>query len=307
MHTRRRFIQHSTAAATLAALAPLLPTLSWAADGSGLLRRKIPSTGEELPVIGLGTSRTFDVSLDPNNLAPLLEVVRTLANGGATLVDTAPSYGNAERVTGALAAQDNLRARLFLASKVSSTGREAGLRQIEASFKDLKTDKIDLIQVHNLQDTSTQLALLRELKEQGRIRYIGITHYIDSAHDDLLRALEKDKVDFVQLNYSVGARNAEKRLLPFCADHGIATLINRPFQRGELFAKVKDKPLPGWAQELGATSWAQVMLKFILAHPAVTAVIPATSKPRYMTDNLLAGHGQLPDARQRERIIEVFA
>lgn len=307
MHTRRQFIQHSTAAAALAAFAPLLPGLAWAADSSGLLRRKIPSTGEELPVIGLGTSRVFDIDLDQASLDPLLEVVRVLADGGATLIDTAPSYGNAELVTGALAAQDGLRARLFLASKVSSSGREAGLEQIEASFKDLKTDKLDLIQVHNLQDTSTQLALLRELKAQGRIRYIGITHYIESAHDDLLRVLEKEKVDFVQLNYSVGARNAEKRLLPFCADHGIATLINRPFQRGELFAKVKGKPLPGWAQELGAGSWAQLMLKFMLADPAVTAVIPATSKTRYMADNLMAGHGALPDAKQRELIVAAFA
>lgn len=307
MHTRRQFIQHSTAAAALAALVPLLPGLAWAAESGSLLRRKIPSTGEELPVIGLGTSRVFDVDLDQASLDPLLEVVRVLADGGATLIDTAPSYGNSERVTGTLTAQDGLRARLFLASKVSSSGREAGLEQIEASFKDLKTDKLDLIQVHNLQDTSTQLALLRELKAQGRIRYIGITHYIESAHDDLLRVLEKEKVDFVQLNYSVGARNAEKRLLPFCADHGIATLINRPFQRGELFARVKGKPLPGWAQELGASSWAQLLLKFILAEPAVTAVIPATSKTRYMADNLLAGHGGLPDAKQRELIVEAFA
>lgn len=307
MHTRRQFIQHSTAAAALAALVPLLPGLAWAAESGSLLRRKIPSTGEELPVIGLGTSRVFDVDLDQASLDPLLEVVRVLADGGATLIDTAPSYGNSELVTGTLTAQDGLRARLFLASKVSSSGREAGLEQIEASFKDLKTDKLDLIQVHNLQDTSTQLALLRELKAQGRIRYIGITHYIESAHDDLLRVLEKEKVDFVQLNYSVGARNAEKRLLPFCADHGIATLINRPFQRGELFARVKGKPLPGWAQELGASSWAQLLLKFILAEPAVTAVIPATSKTRYMADNLLAGHGGLPDAKQRELIAEAFA
>ncbi|MBD9482213.1 aldo/keto reductase [Pseudomonas sp. PDM14] len=307
MHTRRQFIQHSTAAAALAALVPLWPGLAWAVESGGLLRRKIPSTGEELPVIGLGTSRVFDVDLDQASLDPLLEVVRVLADGGATLIDTAPSYGNSELVTGTLTAQDGLRARLFLASKVSSSGREAGLEQIEASFKDLKTDKLDLIQVHNLQDTGTQLALLRELKAQGRIRYIGITHYIESAHDDLLRVLEKEKVDFVQLNYSVGARNAEKRLLPFCADHGIATLINRPFQRGELFARVKGTPLPGWAQELGASSWAQLLLKFILAEPAVTAVIPATSKTRYMADNLLAGHGALPDAKQRELIVEAFA
>ncbi|MFB8830213.1 aldo/keto reductase [Azotobacter sp. CWF10] len=305
MHTRRQFLQRAALLAALAATGPLLSSRSLAAEP--LLARRIPSSGEELPAIGLGTSRTHDVALDDESLAPLLEVLRTLVEGGGSLVDTAPSYGRAERVTGELARRLGVRDRLFLASKVSSSGREAGRRQIEASFKALQTDRIDLLQVHNLQDTATQLALLRELKAQGRLRYIGVTHYRDSAHDDLLTVLRKEKVDFVQFNYSVGERNAEKRLLPFCADHGIATLINRPFMRGELFARVKGKPLPPLAQELGATSWAQLLLKYILAEPAVTAVIPATDKPRYMADNLLAGQGRLPDAGQRAQIVELFA
>lgn len=305
MHTRRQFLQRSALLAAVAAMAPLLATPSRAAEP--LLARRIPASGEELPAIGLGTSRTFDVELDAAALAPLLEVLRTLVAGGASLVDTAPSYGRAERVTGELARRLGVRDRLFLASKVSSSGREAGRRQIEASFRALQTERIDLMQVHNLQDTATQLALLRELKAQGRLRYIGVTHYRDSAHDDLLAVLRKEKVDFVQFNYSVGERNAEKRLLPFCADHGIATLINRPFMRGALFARVKGQPLPALAQELGASSWAQLLLKYILAEPAVTAVIPATDKPRYMADNLLAGQGRLPDAQQRARIVELFA
>ncbi|NHN77883.1 aldo/keto reductase [Azotobacter chroococcum] len=305
MHTRRQFLQRSALLAAVAAMAPLLATPSRAAEP--LLARRIPASGEELPAIGLGTSRTFDVELDDAALAPLLEVLRTLVEGGASLVDTAPSYGRAERVTGELARRLGVRDRLFLASKVSSSGREAGRRQIEASFRALQTERIDLMQVHNLQDTATQLALLRELKAQGRLRYIGVTHYRDSAHDDLLAVLRKEKVDFVQFNYSVGERNAEKRLLPFCADHGIATLINRPFMRGALFARVKGQPLPALAQELGASSWAQLLLKYILAEPAVTAVIPATDKPRYMADNLLAGQGRLPDAQQRARIVELFA
>lgn len=305
MHTRRQFLQRSALLAAVAAMAPLLATPSRAAEP--LLARRIPASGEELPAIGLGTSRTFDVELDDAALAPLLEVLRTLVAGGASLVDTAPSYGRAERVTGELARRLGVRDRLFLASKVSSSGREAGRRQIEASFRALQTERIDLMQVHNLQDTATQLALLRELKAQGRLRYIGVTHYRDSAHDDLLAVLRKEKVDFVQFNYSVGERNAEKRLLPFCADHGIATLINRPFMRGALFARVKGQPLPPLAQELGASSWAQLLLKYILAEPAVTAVIPATDKPRYMADNLLAGQGRLPDAQQRARIVELFA
>lgn len=306
MPTRRRFLQHTAGVAALAALGPLLPNLSWAADSGGLLRRRIPSSGELLPAIGLGTSRTHDVPLDEAHLAPLREVMATLIGGGASLVDTAPSYGRAEAVCGALAA--GARDRLFLASKVSSSGREAGLRQIETSFADLGTERIDLLQVHNLQDTGTQLKLLRELKEQGKVRYIGVTHYLDAAHERLLEVLRREPLDFVQFNYSIGERNAERELLPFCADKGIAVLINRPFQRAALFDKVRGKDLPEWAgAELDAGSWAQLMLKYILANPAVTAVIPATSKARYMADNLQAGHGRLPDEGQRRRIVELFA
>jgi aryl-alcohol dehydrogenase-like predicted oxidoreductase len=306
MPTRRQFVQQSSLLAAMAGLAPLLPASAFAADG--LLMRSIPSSGERLPVIGLGTSQTFNVDPGSGEMTELLEVMKTFVDGGARLIDTAPSYGDAEAVSGELVKRAGARDKVFLATKVSSTGREAGQRQIEASFKALQSEKIDLIQVHNLQDTKTQLALLRELKEQGRIRYIGITHYVESAHDDLIAVLQKEKVDFVQFNYSVAARNAEKRLLPFCAEHGIATLINRTYGAGQLFARVKGKALPGWAvAELDAGSWAQLMLKFVLADPAVTVVIPATSNPRYMADNLLAGQGRLPDAKQREQIAAEFA
>lgn len=306
MQTRRQFIQRSSALAAMASMTSLFPSLSFSAPE--VLKRTIPVTGETLPVIGLGTSRTFNVDPDSAEMAPLQEVIRAFVEGGATLIDTAPSYARSEAVTGELLSRTATHDKVFLATKVSSTGRDAGLQQIEASFRALQTDRIDLIQVHNLQDTATQLKLLRELKEQGRIRYIGVTHYLESAHDDLLAALEKEPVDFVQFNYSIGARNAEQRLLPYCADKGIATLINRTYQAGELFARVRGKELPQWLQsELGATSWAQVMLKFVLANPAVTTVIPATSNPRYVVDNLLAGQGQLPDAAQRERIVELFA
>ncbi|RMH83432.1 aldo/keto reductase [Pseudomonas sp. AOB-7] len=306
MPSRRRFLQHSASLAALTALTPWLPAGAFAAGS--LLQRQIPSSGELLPVIGLGTSRTHDVALNEAALAPLREVLRTLVNGGASLIDTAPSYGRAEAVCGALAAEDELRSKLFLATKVSSSGRAAGERQLAESFAALKTDILDLVQVHNLQDTATQLGLLRELKQQGRVRYIGITHYLDSAHERLLEVLRREPVDFVQFNYSIGERNAERELLPYCADKGIATLINRPFQRAALFDRVRGQALPDWAAvELDASSWAQLMLKYILAHPAVTAVIPATSNPRYMADNLLAGQGRLPDAAQRKRIAELFA
>lgn len=306
MPSRRHFIQRS---ATLLGLAtvPWLARRAFALDPGQLLRRRIPGSDQLLPVIGLGTSRTFDVSLDDASLGPLDEVMRTFINGGGALIDTAPSYGNAEAVSGELLRRTSTRDKAFLASKVSASGRQRGMAQVAASLRALQSDKLDLLQVHNLQDTRTQLALLRELKEQGRVRYIGITHYREAAHDDLLAVLAKEPVDFVQFNYSVAERNAEQRLLPYCADRGIATLINRPFQRGQLFARVEGKPLPDWAIEVDATSWAQLLLKFILAHPAVTVVLPATSKARYMADNLMAGHGRLPDAALRQRIVQAFS
>lgn len=304
MYRRRQLLRASTICMAAAALGAWLPRLGLAAQQ--VQRRAIPSTGEMLPVIGLGTSITHNVSLDDPRMDRLLEVLRVLVEGGGSVIDTAPSYGNAERVVGELVERLGLRGQVFLASKVSSTGRERGLAQIEASFEALQTEVIDLIQVHNLQDTRTQLGLLRELKQEGRVRYIGVTHYLESAHDRLLDSLKQEQVDFVQFNYSVGERNAEKQLLPYCADNGIATLINRPFTRGNLLSRVKGKPLPDWAAEIDASSWAQLLLKFILAEPAVTAVIPATSNPRYMADNLLAGQGRLPDARQRQMIVDAF-
>jgi len=302
--SRRDIIRITTALSAMAALSPLLPSFA----ASTLLSRKIPATGEDLPVIGLGTSRTFDIDVASAEMTAALEVVKTLLAGGAKVIDTAPSYGDSQQVTGELLTRANAHRQAFVATKVSATGREAGISQTEQSFKQLQTERIDLIQVHNLQDTATQLKTLRELKQQGRIRYVGVTHYLESAHDDLLAVLQKEKVDFVQVNYSVGARNAEKRLLPWCADHGVAVLANRTFEAGRLFAKVKGKPLPDWASaELDASSWAQLMLKFVLANTAITAVIPATSNPRYAADNLLAGQGRLPDAALRERIVELFA
>ncbi|UTW06642.1 aldo/keto reductase [Pseudomonas benzenivorans] len=307
MPSRRQVIQTGATLLGLAAALPLLPHRALALEPGQLLQRKIPASGELLPVIGLGTSRTFHVRLDDASLAPLEAVMRTFIQGGASLIDTAPSYGNAEAVTGELLRRTGHQGRAFLASKLSATGRDRGLAQFEASLRALQSERLDLVQVHNLQDTRTQLALLRELKAQGRVRYVGITHYREAAHDDLLAVLAREPVDFVQLNYSVAERNAERRLLPYCADHGIATLINRPFARGQLFQRVRGRPLPDWAKETDADSWAQLLLKFILAEPAVTVAIPATSKAHYMADNLGAGLGRLPDAALREKIVQAFA
>lgn len=306
MSTRRQFLQGAASLAALAALGPGVARPGLAAEP--LLQRAIPSSGERLPVIGLGTSRTFDATLAAETLDPLLQVVRTFFEGGARLIDTAPSYGRAEAVSGELVARSGHQGEVFWATKVSSRGLAAGRRQLEQSFAALRTARLDLVQVHNLIDTGTQLGLLRELREEGRVRYLGITHYLDAAHDDLLATLGREKVDVVQLNYAVGERNAERRLLPYCRDHGIAVLVNRPFQRGTLFQKVRGQQVPVWAvEELQATSWAQLMLKYLLADEAVTAVLPATSNPRYMADNLAAGRGPLPDATQRARILEAFA
>ncbi|MBB1629022.1 aldo/keto reductase [Achromobacter sp. UMC71] len=300
MSDRRRFLQ-------TAACLPLLAH-PWTANALSTKRpmrvREIWSSGEMLPVMGLGTADTFNVApSDAAAMAPLAQVLGTLLDSGGTLIDTAPSYGQAEAVTGALLARaPDPRPRVFLATKIGTEGHESAMRQIQNSQRALKSDKLDLIQVHNLIDTRNQLALLRELKQQGLTRYIGITHYTDYAHDELTDLVEREKPDFLQVNLSVGARNAEKRLLPACLANGVAVLINRPFQDGALFRGVKGRALPDLAAEIGCGSWAQLFLKFIISHPAVTAVIPATSKPANMADNILAGFGPLPNPAQRERI-----
>lgn len=305
MPDRRHFLL--TAAAT--ALIGPARTASALSVLTPMLARPIPASGETLPVIGLGTADTFNVSpADKTAMAPLAQVLDTLLQKGGKLIDTAPSYGQAEAVTGALLAREGaLRARTFLATKISTQGHESALRQVRQSQQALGSDKLDLIQVHNLIDTVNQLALLRDLKRQGVIRYVGITHYTEYAHDELTALVEREKPDFLQVNLSVGDRNAEKRLLPACQANGVAVLINRPFQDGALFRRIKGMKLPELAAEIDCTSWAQVFLKFVIGHPAVTAVIPATSKPANMVDNAQAGFGRLPDAAMRERIAALLA
>lgn len=305
MPDRRRFL-HTTACAALLGSAGAARALS---VKPAMLSRSIPSSKEQMPVIGLGTADTFNASPgDAAAMEPLGQVLDIFTKEGGYLIDTAPSYGQAEAVVGALLARQGATgAGYFLATKIGAHGRESAMDQIRQSQKRLGRDKLDLIQIHNLIDTRNQLALLRELKQQGVTRYIGITHYTDHAHDELTELVEREKPDFLQVNLSVGARNAEKRLLPACQANGVAVLINRPFQDGALFRQVKGRPLPELAAEIGCTSWAQVFLKFIIGHPAVTAVIPATSKPANMADNALAGFGRQPDAALRERIAALLA
>jgi diketogulonate reductase-like aldo/keto reductase len=263
------------------------------------LARPIPSTGEMIPAVGLGTWRTFDVGTAPAERAPLREVLRSFEALGGRVVDSSPMYGTAESVVGDLAAELGIRGSLFLATKVWTSGREAGVTQMEESLRRLRTERLDLMQIHNLLDWRTHLRTLRDWKQAGRIRYLGVTHYTAGAYGELERVMRAEALDFVQVNYSLGEREAERHVLPLARERGIAVLVNRPFTEGTLFRKVRGQPLPPWAADLGCESWAQVFLKWILAHPAVTCVIPATSRPEHLADNMKAGLGPLPDAAAR--------
>ncbi|MBI2462039.1 MAG: aldo/keto reductase [Candidatus Rokubacteria bacterium] len=274
---------------------------------AALLQRPVPSTGETIPAVGLGTWRTFDVDAAPAEREPLREVLRRFAALGGRVVDSSPMYGAAEAVVGDLATDLGLHPSLFLATKVWTTGREAGVAQMERSLQRLRTRRLDLMQVHNLVDWQTHLRTLREWKQDGRIRYLGVTHYTAGAYGELERVMRSEPLDFVQLNYSLGEREAERRLLPLARDRGIAVLVNRPFAAGGLFGRVRGQPLPPWAADFDCESWAQFFLKWILAHPAVTCVIPATSRPEHLTDNMRAGQGALPDAATRERMVALVA
>jgi len=283
------------------------PLPAGAAESGKLLVRKIPSSGEMLPAVGLGTSGPFEVGESERDRAPLREVLAAFFGEGATLIDTSPMYSTAESVLGDLLTAEQ-QAKVFVATKVwtpnsGGHGEQKGVEQMQRSMNLLKHPRIELMQVHNLVDLDVHLKTLRRWKDAGKIKYLGVTHYTTNSYPDLIAILEREKLDFVQFNYSVGTREAEKRLLPLCAEKGVAVLVNRPFEDGNLFSAVQGKPLPPWAAEFGATSWAQVFLKFILANPAVTCVIPATGKVRNLVDNLGAAFGRLPDAKHRAKII----
>ncbi len=275
----------------------------------GMLLRRIPSSGEMLPAIGLGTSGPFEVGQADSARAPLREVLQAFFDSSATLIDTSPMYSSAEEVLGDLLTPDQ-QSRVFMATKVWTPGSGAaaaqkGIEQMQRSMTLLNHQRIELMQVHNLVDLDAHLKTLRRWKEEGRIKYIGVTHYTTSSYPDLMAIIQKEKLDFVQFNYSVATREAEKRLLPMCADKGVAVIVNRAFEDGNLFTKVRGKDLPPWAADFGAKSWAQLFLKFVLSNPAVTCVIPATGKLRNLLDNLAAGSGPLPDAKHRDKIVAV--
>ena len=270
-------------------------------------KRPIPRTGELLPVVGLGTYQSFDVGNGVGERESLKEVLRLFVQHGGALVDSSPMYGSSESVVGDLAAVLGITGRLFMATKVWTSGRDAGIRQMEESMRRMKVARMDLMQIHNLLDWATHLKTLQGWKAAGRIRYIGITHYHSGAYGDLERLMKSREFDFVQFNYSMAEREAEARLLPACLDSGTAVIVNRPFSQGSLFPGVKGKPLPGWAAEFDCASWAQFFLKYLLAHPAVTCVIPGTNRADHMKDNAKAGMGRLPDAAMRRRMAEYLA
>jgi aryl-alcohol dehydrogenase-like predicted oxidoreductase len=302
IYTRREMLAIAAAAGVAAALPPGLAR----AATSPVLTRPIPRTGERLPVVGLGTAIVFDIGEDAAKRAERRAVIQTMIDGGGRLIDTAPSYGTAETVLGDLLSSMAARDKVFLATKVRVTGREDSIAEMQNSLRRLRTGKVDLMQLHNVSDAETELRTLREWQQKGTTRYIGITHSQTGANERLAEVMRREKPEFVQFNYSLAERSVEERLLPLAADTGTAVLVNLPFGRGRLFSAVRGRTVPEWAREFDAVSWGQFFLKYLLAHPAVTCVIPGTDKAEYMLDNLDAGRGRLPDAAMRRKMVEFW-
>jgi diketogulonate reductase-like aldo/keto reductase len=286
------------------ALMTSLPSTTRGATAPTMNMRAIPATDEQLPVIGAGTWQTFDVGESGAERAPLRDVLNRFAAAGGKVIDSSPMYGRAEAVVGELAAELGLRERLFYATKVWTRGKEEGVRQMNESFRRLRVARMDLMQIHNLLDVPAHTATLKAMKQSSRVRYIGITHYHESAYADLERLIGTKDYDFLQINYSLGERTADRRLLPLARDLGVAVVVNRPFMEGALFRRVQGKALPSWATEFDCASWAQFFLKWILGHPAVTCTIPSTGNAKHLLDNVAAGFGRLPDEKTRRRMAE---
>jgi diketogulonate reductase-like aldo/keto reductase len=305
IHARRQFLRALGSGLGLALLQAPLPGHAQSAPSGGhaMNKRPIPSTGEMLPVVGCGTYRTFDVGDDPKAQAGLADVLRVLFDAGGSVIDSSPMYGSSEAVAGAVLTQISGHDRAFVATKVWTQGREAGIAQMEESMRLLQQPRIDLMQIHNLVDWRTQLATLRDWKARGRIRYIGVTHYTSSAFPEVEAVMRSETLDFVQINYAADDRAAEERILPLAKERGIGVIVNQPFGGGGLIGRLKGQPLPAWAAQVGCTSWAQLLLKFVLAHPAVTCVIPGTGRKQYMIDNVQAGFGAYPDEAMRRQIV----
>jgi aryl-alcohol dehydrogenase-like predicted oxidoreductase len=304
MITRRRAVK-LIGATTASVCLPIGSSRIFAAEGSPL-RRAIPSTGEKLPVIGLGSAVTFDVPFNSPKVADITEVITRFVKRGGKVIDTSPSYGNAESLIGQIAGKSGLTDSLFIATKVRARGREAGIAQIEQSLGRFHRAKIDLIQVHNLVDVDAQMSALRESKSKGKIRYTGITYSEPQGFAEIERNMKSQHPDFVQINYSIVDRGAAQRILPLAQELRMGVIINRPFGSGGVIRAVLGKPLPPWAAEFDCHSWAQFLLKWVVSHPAVTCVIPATNNPQHLEDNMGAGFGRLPDEKTRQRMAALF-
>lgn len=291
------------AVGTLAAALVMRPA---SAQSSGVVSRPIPASGEQLPVIGLGTWQVFDVGNDRAARAPLREVLDAFAKSGGRMIDSSPMYGTSESVVGDLVAELGLAGKLFVATKVWTSGRAAGIQQMETSFKRLRVQKMDLMQIHNLVDVATHTKTLADWKAKGRVRFVGITHYTSSAYAEVEKWLKAGQYDFLQINYSLAERDAAERLLPLARERKVAVIANRPFAEGAMFRRVRGKPVPEWAKEAGMATWAQYFLKWIASHPAVTCTIPGTGKAEHLADNLAAGSGPLPGEALRTKMAEHF-
>jgi aryl-alcohol dehydrogenase-like predicted oxidoreductase len=293
--TRGQFLRLAAGAAAVLLVGSRAGAQSRIAPSAAMHGRPIPATGEMLPVIGCGTHQGFDVARDTEEYRRLPGVLQALFAAGGSVIDSSPMYGRAESVAGELLAASSSHGNAFVATKVWTRGRAEGISQMQESMRLLQVERLDLMQVHNLVDWRTHLATLREWKAAGRIRYHGITHYTAGAYDELEAVMRAERFDFLQINYSLDKRDAERRILPLAAERGMAVLINRPFGGGGLLRRLRDRPLPPWAAETGATTWAQLLLKFVLSHPMVTCAIPGTGRPEHMADNALAGTGEIPD------------
>ena len=305
--SRGEFLRLAAATAGALAAGSLLGSagLALAADRP-VLRRPIPSSGEMLPVIGVGTAVVYEIETSDAKFPLLVDSIKTFLENGGSLIDTSPTYGRAEKNLGEIFRRTGLRKQAFLATKISTSGEQSGIDQVTNAMRDMGTERFDLLQVHNIRDTATHLRTIRRLKDEGKVRYVGITTSFDNAYGEFERVMQREKLDFIQIDYALDNRNAEERILPLARERGMAVLINLPFGRGRLFSRARGKPLPPFAAEIDCTSWAQFFLKFLLANPAVTAVIPGTDRPEFAIDNLNAARGRIPDARMREQMIRYW-
>lgn len=280
----------------------ILPTLM-SFNKSNIMKRKIPSSGELIPLIGLGTWQSFDVGNDPSDREQLSEVLLNMKKFGGRLIDSSPMYGSSEKVVGDLTSALKIQEEFFYATKVWNSGKNAGIDQMNNSFRKMKRKQMDLMQIHNLVDWKTHIKTLKDWKEKEKIRYWGITHYTNSSHNTLIKIIKNERPDFVQFNYSINQRNAENKLLHTAKEFGTAVIINRPYDGGSLFRLTRGKSLPNWCNDLDINSWGQFFLKYIVSHPAVTCAIPGTSKPHHLIDNMKAGYGRLPNSMERQKLL----